>query len=327
VRKLILTATAIAGAIALAGSVSQSDAAGKKVAYFDTGPSNPFIATLNKAFLDRAKELGLEVTVFDNNYDPAQQMQQIDDAIARKFDLLAIQPSSEKAIIPALARAKAAGIPVVIVNNDPKEGYEDLYVSFIGEDNYELGRLAGESVLKALKDARRDGDAKVALITGALAEGVAQRRVKGFTEALSANPNVKIVATEDAYWDTVKSEQIAGQLYAKFAPQGGLDVLYGMADNQAAAAVRAAEAANIALGTEKGKLIVVGSNCMTDGIKAIKEGKMYSTGIQIPKRTGKVSAEIVADFLAGKTVPKQDLEHIETITKDNVATWEEQCTY
>ena len=37
--------------------------------------------------------------------------------------------------------------------------------------------------------------------------------------------------------------------------------MYGMADNQAVAIERAAEAAGIPLGLEKGKLIVVSSNC------------------------------------------------------------------
>ena len=75
------------------------------------------------------------------------------------------------------------------------------------------------------------------------------------------HPEVKIVATEDAYWDTAKSEMIAGQLFARFAPQGGLDVAIGWADNQTAAIIRAAEAAHIPLGTAKGKLIVLGTNC------------------------------------------------------------------
>jgi hypothetical protein len=57
-----------------------------------------------------------------------------------------------------------------------------------------------------------------------------------------------IVAVEDARWDTATSERVAGQLYARFATSGGLDAVYGMADNQASAAIRAAEAAGIAVG-------------------------------------------------------------------------------
>jgi ABC-type sugar transport system substrate-binding protein len=321
-----VTLICIAAALATMGSSVSADAAGKKVAYFVTGPNNRYVAAVSKGFLERAKELGLEVTEFDNSYDPAVQVQQVDDAIARKFDLLAIMPASEKAIIPALARAKQAGIPVVTLVNDVAKGAEGLYVSFVGEDNYKLGQIAGESVVRAVKESGRD-EAKVALVTGSLAEGNGLARVKGFNEAIKANPKIHVVATEDAFWDTAKSEQIAGQLFARFAPQGGLDVMYGMADNQAVAIERAAEAAGIPLGLEKGKLIVVSSNCDTDGLKAIREGKQYSTATQVPGNAGTHSAQIAADYLAGKKVPPVDHLVAELITKDNIDKWQEACTY
>ena len=97
---------------------------------------------------------------------------------------------------------------------------------------------------------------------------------------------MQIVAVEDARWDTATSERIAGQLYARFAATGGLDAVYGMADNQAAAAIRAAEAASIAVGGGPNQLIVVGGNCLKEGLDAIKAGKMQSTITQIPTELG-----------------------------------------
>ncbi len=167
-------------------------------------------------------------------------------------------------------------MPVIIINSPPKEGAEDLYISFVGEDHVELGRIAARQVIEALKSGNRD-TAKVALITGSLAEGVGPRRVSGFREVLKDHPKIEIVATEDAKWDTATSERIAGQLFARFAPRGGLDVIWGMADNQAVAAIRAAEAANIPARDGEDELIVIGSNCLKQGIEMIKAGKQYST--------------------------------------------------
>jgi ribose transport system substrate-binding protein len=324
-KKTLVRALALLGAVMLP-LAAHADAKGKKVAYFDAGPTHPFVAAVNKAFNERAKELGMEVTQFDTPYDPALQSQQVDDAIARKFDMLAIIAASQKAIVPALNRAKQAGIPVMIVNNGIVSGVEDLYVSEIGEDNHKLGKLAAESVMKALKDSGR-AEAKIALITGVLSEGVARDRADAFSEALKANPGYKIVATEDAFWDTAKSEQIASQLFARFAPEGGLDAIVGWADNQTAAIIRAAEAAGIALGTEKGKLIVVGTNCTPDSAQLIKDGKEYSTGLQAPVRTGKKAAEMIADYFDGKTLPKFEELPVMTLTKDNLGDWEASCTY
>ena len=149
----------------------------------------------------------------------------------------------------------------------------------------------------------------------------------GFREVLKQNPKAEIVATEDAKWDTANSERIAGQLYARFAPRGGLDVVYGMADNQAVAAIRAAEAASIPLGVEKGKLVVVGSNCLKQGIEMIKAGKQYSTGVQIPSRTGTRGAELVADHFNGKTLVKHEYLPVEAVTRANLAKWEGPCSW
>ena len=46
-----------------------------------------------------------------------------------------------------------------------KPGLDNLYVTEIADDNPKLGRLAAESVVKALKEGGRS-NAKIALITG-----------------------------------------------------------------------------------------------------------------------------------------------------------------
>jgi len=299
---------------------------GKKIAHLTAAGTDPFIQALAKFMTERAKAFGMEVTTFTSPFDAALQAQQIDDAIARKFDLLAIMAVSEQAVIPALTRAKQAGVPVLLVNAPPRPGTEDLYVSFIGEDHVELGRITGESVLNALKESGRDGG-KVALITGSMQEGVAPRRVTGFREALKANPKVQIVAQEDTRWSVPASEKVAGQLYARFAAQGGLDVLYAMADHMAHATIQAAEAAGIPLGVGPGKLTVISSNCNRAGIANIKAGKQYSTGTQSPIRTGVRSAELIADYFSGKQLPKFVYLPVETITRANVEKWEAPCTY
>jgi ABC-type sugar transport system substrate-binding protein len=325
-RRLTIALTAALALTSLTTGSADADPKGKKLAYLATSPTHPFIATLSKTFIERANALGMDVSSFGSQFDAALQAQQVDDAIVRKFDLIAIVAGSEQAIIPALMRAKQAGVPVLLINSPPRDGSEALYLSFVGEDHVQLGRITGESVLKALKDGGRDGG-KVALVTGALQEGVGPRRVAGFREAVKANQKVDIVAVEDAKWATDLSERVAGQLFARFAPQGGLDVIYGMADNQAAAIVQAAKAAGIPLGIEKGKLIVVGSNCLKQGIAGIKAGEQYSTGTQVPTRTGLKAAEMIADHFNGKTLPKQEILPVETITKANVDQWEAACTF
>jgi ABC-type sugar transport system substrate-binding protein len=325
--RLVCTLGLLLGAAPLTlPAQAAGESKGKKLAFLQTLATHPYVAATTKSFRSRAEELGMEVTFFTAMLDAALQAQQIDDAIARKFDLVVVVPTSEQAVVPALARAKQAGIPVILVNNTPKDGTEDLYLTFVGQDQTEMGRLAGASLLNALKESGRDGG-KVAMITGALQQGIAPRRVAGFREAVKGNPKVEIVAVEDARWDTATSERTAGQLYARFAAAGGLDAVYGMADNQAAAAIRAAEAASINVGAKPKQLLVIGGNCLKEGLDSIKADKMHSTITQIPTDLGVRSADVINDHFAGKKLPKNVLLPLTTVTKANVAQWEQPCTY
>src|SRR3954465_4196328 len=171
-------AVALISAISLSSLIpAGADATpqGKKIAFLVTSPTHPFIASLSKTFIARANGFGMEVNTVSQHFDAALQAQQVDDAIARKFDMIAIIAGSEQAIVPALVRAKQAGIPVLLINSPPRDGSEELYLSFVGEDHVELGRITGVAVLQALKEGGRDGG-KVALVTGSLQEGVGPRR-------------------------------------------------------------------------------------------------------------------------------------------------------
>ena len=67
--------------------------------------------------------------------------------IAQHVDVIFLSPREEKPLIPAVMKAKKAGIPLFLVDRgvDPnlaKAGRD--YVSFIGSDFVEEGRRAAE---------------------------------------------------------------------------------------------------------------------------------------------------------------------------------------
>ena len=123
---------------------------GKRVALITTANTQPYMGAWTATFLKEAGPFGFKVTNQTSPFDAALQSQQIDDAIAQKFDVILVVTINPQAIQPALTRAKAAGIPVILIVNPGAKGAEDLYASFIGVDQTELGRLAGENVLAGL---------------------------------------------------------------------------------------------------------------------------------------------------------------------------------
>jgi ABC-type sugar transport system substrate-binding protein len=319
----LLAAAALLAAITTGAA---ADPQGKKIAHLTTTTAQAYISALAKSLTDTSKKYGMEVTTFSSPFDAALQAQQMDDAIARKFDMIVLVAVSEQAVVPAATRAHQAGIPIIVLIEPPKAGTEDLYISNIGEDQRELGRIAGMSLITALKASGRDGS-KIAAITGSLQEGVAPLRLEGFKEALKTDPKIDLAAIEDAAWDTVKSQTIASQLFARFAGQGGLAAIYGMADNQAIAIIDAAESAGLSVGSGAKDLVVVGSNCVPQTVGAIRSGKLYSSASQIPTRLGERAAEAAADYFSGKKLDKTIHLPVEVINKSNIDKWAALCTY
>jgi ribose transport system substrate-binding protein len=325
-----VAAIACIAAIGFAGAASAADGSkGKKVLMLQSFAAHPYVAAIIKSFRERATALGMDVTILAAGLDAALQARQMDDGLARKYDLIALAPISEQGIIPSLARAKQAGVPVVLVNNPAKVGAEDYFLTFVGQDQTEQGRQSARAMLAALKASGRSGKvAKVALITGALSQGIGPRRVDGIKEVFAQHKNeVNVVATEDGKWDTATSERIAGQLFARFAASGGLDLVYGMADNQAVAAIKAATAAGIDVGVAPNKLAVVGATCLKEGIQAVRDGKMYATLAQIPTTLGVLAADTIDGYFNGKKPPKFTYMPVDIITKANVEQWAGPCTY
>ncbi|MGD0023298.1 MAG: sugar ABC transporter substrate-binding protein [Xanthobacteraceae bacterium] len=323
--KKLLVGMLMAAALAtVAAAPALADAKGKRVANIITSTKNPFVAALSSTLEKEGEALGMKVITLSTNYDAAIQAQQINEAIAQKYDMITLLPIDARAIVPALTRAKEAGVPVVLVNSPIDPTYNDLFLSFVGENQEDFGRIAGKSLIQAVHNRKT---AKTAIISGTLSESTPQMRVKGFKEAVAKDPKIQIVATEDAHWDMANSERIAGQLLARYAAQGGLDAIYAMADNMAHGVIQAAKAADIPLGTDDGKLVIVSGTCMKFGIDHIRAGEQYSTATQIPARTGKAAIELIAAYFDGKSVPNQKILPVEAITKDNVDTYAEACTY
>jgi ABC-type sugar transport system substrate-binding protein len=303
---------------------AHANSQGKRVALLNTKPTQPYMAAWNKGFMKAASAAGMAVTHLTTINDAALQAQQIDDSIAQKVDAIVLGNIDHRATVPALVRAKAAGIPVVLVVDPMDREYDNLYVSYIGTDQEKLGRLAGESMLKGLTLAGKK-QAQVVVVTGTPTQLNTRRRLEGFKAALAANPAVKVVAEEDGRWMTPPSEKVTSDLLVRFG--GKIDGVFAMADNQATGSIQAIEAAGLKLGAKGGGIVVVASNCMKDGIQHIREGKQYSTNTQIPTVEGKYAAEQVAAMFGGAKLPKIDLVPVEAITADTVDKYAAGCSY
>ena len=263
---------------------------GKRVLILATANTNPYIGAWSSTFTKLATAAGMQVTNLSANYDAALQAQQLDDGLAQKYDMIVLCYVNDQAVIPALTRAKAAGIPVILFATPMNKEQEDLWTSYIGTENADLGRLAGEELVQGLA-AEGKTTAKVVAVTGSAQQTNVKARMDAFKAVLAQHPGIKLVDTEDGKWNTVVSEKITGQLLVRFSSQGGIDGIFDMADNQATGSINAIQSADVPLGVGKKGIVVVGSNCMKDGIIHIRSGEQYGTATQIPTEEATYAAK------------------------------------
>ena len=273
--------------------------------------NNPFFIEMQKGAEEAAERLkvNLIVQAAEREVDVEKQMQIIENLIQRKVDVICVSPSGSKEIVPAIVKANKANIPVIIV--DTRVDAEALQeagariAAFIGSDNVEGGRIAGEYIVKKL-----GGQGKVAVLEGIPGHETGDARLKGFHQAVDHEPGIEIVVSQTANWERDQGFNVFQNIL-----QSNPDVqaLFACNDMMALGAIEAISAAR-----KNGEIIVVGFDAVEDARESIWKGKMDGSIAQYPSVMGKLAVETAVGIIKGQTVSEFIPTKIELITKENL---------
>ena len=139
--KLMMKQTLIAAALGLSTFGAMAQVVGVSWSNFQEERWK----TDEKAIKDQLAKLGGSYISADAASSPEKQLADIDGLIAKGAKALIILAMDKDAIIPALAKAKAKGIPVVAYDR-LIESPEVFYITF---DNKEVGRMQARAVFAA----------------------------------------------------------------------------------------------------------------------------------------------------------------------------------
>jgi ribose transport system substrate-binding protein len=80
--------------------------------------NHPFFVDMRRGAQEAADRLGvrLQVQAAEREIDVEKQMQIVENLIQTGIAVLCITPSGSREIVPALAKAQAAGIPIIVVD-------------------------------------------------------------------------------------------------------------------------------------------------------------------------------------------------------------------
>lgn len=112
------------------------------------------------------------------------QNQQIRELIKQNIDILLVSPNEAEPLTDVVEEVFNKGIPVVVVD---RKISSNLYTAFVGADNYEIGKMAGDYVANLYGPKSR-----LIEIMGLKGSTPTTERTEGFAESISSRPGIHI---------------------------------------------------------------------------------------------------------------------------------------
>jgi ribose transport system substrate-binding protein len=213
--------------------------------------------------------------------DFARQIAILDDFINLHVDGILLAPGDREALVPAIRRAKNAGIPLTIV--DSAADTED-YVSFVGTDNYAGGVLAARRLAEILRNKGR-----VAMTAGIPGGEATVAREKGFTETLTKDyPEVRLVAWQYGMCDRARSLSVTEDI---LTANPDLNGIFASNESSSIGVVQAVKGRGLA-----GKIKVVGFDTSPTLVDDLSAGVIDSLILQDPLQMGYQGLQTLLDY-------------------------------
>ncbi|GAA3583014.1 substrate-binding domain-containing protein [Klugiella xanthotipulae] len=274
------------------------------VGFSQATQQSPFYVELGDGVKEAAADNDAELVYVDANGDVTKQNNDIEDLITKNVDVLLINPVDPQGIAPALASAKAAGIPVVTVDR-----FAEGAIAHVGRDNVEMGRLVGEAVSDKLGEA----GGKIIEIQGDAGGTVAADRKQGFHDAFDGNSAVTIV--EGPYAEYIRANAVTA-MQDLLQANSDVAAIYAHNDDMALGALQVLK--------ENGRddVIVAGVDGLMEAVKAIDNGDQYvATSLNDPISLGSVAADTAIKAAKGETVDTDIDAGTQLVTTENAASF------
>jgi len=238
-----------------------------------------------------------------NETDLGQQVNLVEQMIARGVDALVIAPADSKALVPVLKRAREAGILVVNIDNQlDREAMAQagLVCPFVGPDNREGAREAGRVLAKHLEP----GD-PVAIIEGVPTAFNGQQRRMGFIDAME-EAGADIVSIQAGNWEMAPANTFASALLIRFPD---LKAILCANDSMALGAVAAINSAG------RTEVKVVGFDHISAIQPMLEDGRVLSTVDQHADKLAVFGIETALQVLSGEGQPEDRSTPVDVITR------------
>jgi ribose transport system substrate-binding protein len=332
-KKYLAAGAAIA--VLLAMSAHPGTAADKKYVFalVPKNMNNPFFDQARDGCKQAEKELAGAIECLyigpGEHGGGEEQVQVVNDLIARRVDGIAVSPSNAPAMGRALIEAQKAGIPVLTWDSDLLERDKKLRIAYVGTNNYEIGKNLAIQVAMI-----KPKGGTICIQSGGAAAANHNERMQGLRDTLSGEPSsappgkpltgqnnwtevdgCPLYTNDDFPVAVQQMEDILGK-YPKldaFVPTGGFPQFLPQAYRKVAEKYKAR--------IDDGSLALVVADTLPVQIDLLKAGLSRAQVGQRPFEMGYRTMFFLKDIKDGKAKPADPTyTGLDVCTSKNVAT-------
>ena len=269
---------------------------------------NPWRIAQTQSLKDEAAKRGYQLVVTDAQGQTAKQVSDVEDLIARGVDVILLAPREFEGLTPALQAAKAANIPVILVDREAAGTPGTDFVTFLGSNFVEQGRRAAEWLIK-----ETGGTAGIVELQGTPGSSVAADRAKGFHDEIAKHPGMKILASQTGNFSRATAQGVMQNIAQSLGKR--ITAVYAHNDEMALGAVQALKAAGLQPGTDVRIVSVDGQKA---ALEAITRGELGAT-VESNPRFGPLAFDTIEKLRRGETIPPKILITDRFFDKTNAA--------
>jgi len=274
---------------------------------------DPFFTTMRDGAQAAADKYGINLTVLaplqaNNNQE---QIQQVEQSIAKKVDAVVLVPADSSGIVPAAKQLNENNIPIINVNTRIAKDSDVKIETFVKADDYSAANATAKKLAEMI-----GGEGEVIILEGVTASQTSIDLTAGAVDAFNEFPGIKIVAQQSANFDRVTGMTVTQNL---LQAHPNVKAIFAANDEMALGAVEAVDQAG-----KMDQILIAGINGSSGAIESIKAGKLALTCDKNPYMQGYMGVEAAAKLLMGETLEEETVIPIAMITAENVDQYEKQ---
>lgn len=262
---------------------------------------------------------GYKVNLQYANDDIPTQVTQVNDMVTKKNQILVVAAIDGVALKGALKDAKDAGIPVIAYDRLLRE--TDAVQYYTTFDNFKVGVLQGQSLLKGLEASGTPKPWNVELFAGSPDDNNAGFFFKGAMSILQPkidDGTIKIGSNETDFntvatlrWDAAVAKKRMENILTKAYSSKDLNGALAPYDGISRGIIAALKGAGYGSGGKK-LPVVTGQDAEIESVKSILAGEQYSSVFKDTRKLAESTVKMIQEIAQKQTVTTND-----TKTYDN----------